>query len=238
MLLEVSYAIAAFVRCFFEHMFTHLREGQKGRQRNFPKGYAKMLEKQHNQLVLGLQELYYRLLKASLWEGEPLDLSTGRPLTHDILASLNLLNDQEDDNEADSSENPRLSFMLERYDHNNSGREISTNSIQGSPRVTLHTPATFFDWQLLEETGKSRSSSYDPPPTVPTLHHPREQAGLHSNNVQNSPIESLSEVSQSFQPDILWSDTTNLYATPQISPSRTSSLCSTNWPFSAASMPP
>ena len=49
------------------------------------------LEKQHNQLVIGLQEMYQRLQRASLWEGEPLDESSGRPLAHDILAALNIL---------------------------------------------------------------------------------------------------------------------------------------------------
>lgn len=61
------------------------------RRRNFPKGYAEMLEKQHNQLVRGLQELYQRLQRASLWEGEPLDESSGHPLAHDILAAMNFL---------------------------------------------------------------------------------------------------------------------------------------------------
>lgn len=223
---------------FFGHMLTNLREGQKIRHRNPPKGYAEMLERQHNQMVLGLQELYYRLLKASLWEGEPLDVSTGRPLTHDILASLNLLDDQGDDDEAKFIENPRLSLMLERNEHNGSGRKTSTNSIQGSPRVALHKPAMSFDSQLQEEIGKSRSPSYGPSPTIPTLHHPHEQAGLHSNDVRNSPIESLPEVPRSFQPDILWTDTSNSYDTSQVSPSQTSSFCSTNWPFSAAFMLP
>jgi hypothetical protein len=67
------------------------REGQKMRRRNFPKSYAEMLEKQHNQLVCGLQEMYEQLRRASFWEDEPLDESSGRPLTHDILAALNLL---------------------------------------------------------------------------------------------------------------------------------------------------
>lgn len=79
-----------------DSLTTHCRDGQKMRRRNFPKGYAEMLEKQHNQLVCGLQELYRRLQKASLWEGEPLDESTGRPLAHDILAALNILQPKSD----------------------------------------------------------------------------------------------------------------------------------------------
>jgi len=41
--------------------------------------------------VIGLQELYHRLLKVSAWEGSPLEEMDGAPLTHDILSALNLL---------------------------------------------------------------------------------------------------------------------------------------------------
>lgn len=51
-----------------------------------------MLEQQQSQLVSGLQELYKRLRTSHGWEGAALDESNnGHPLTHDILAALNLL---------------------------------------------------------------------------------------------------------------------------------------------------
>jgi hypothetical protein len=52
--------------------------------------------------------MYQRLRRASLWEGEPLDESSGLPLTHDILAALNLLEPTEED----FIEQPWLSQML------------------------------------------------------------------------------------------------------------------------------
>lgn len=50
-----------------------------------------MLEQQQNHLVSGLQEMYYRLQKASAWEGATLEETNGHPLVHDMLAALNLL---------------------------------------------------------------------------------------------------------------------------------------------------
>ena len=51
-----------------------------------------MLEQQQAQLVNGLQELYKRLITGQEWEGPLLDDGeNGRPLTHDILDGLGVL---------------------------------------------------------------------------------------------------------------------------------------------------
>lgn len=50
-----------------------------------------MLEQQQGQLVSGLQEMYHRLLAVQSWPGAALAETNGQPLTHDILAALNLL---------------------------------------------------------------------------------------------------------------------------------------------------
>ena len=51
-----------------------------------------MLEQQQAQLVNGLQELYKRLIAGQEWEGPLLDEGeNGRPLTHDILSGLGVL---------------------------------------------------------------------------------------------------------------------------------------------------
>lgn len=55
-----------------------------------------MLEQQQSQLVAGLQETYRRLLNAQIWPGAPLAEHNGNPLTHDILAGLNLLEMKQD----------------------------------------------------------------------------------------------------------------------------------------------
>lgn len=55
-----------------------------------------MLEQQQSQLVAGLQETYRRLVTAQAWPGSPLTEHNGNPLTHDILARLDLLEFKED----------------------------------------------------------------------------------------------------------------------------------------------
>lgn len=55
-----------------------------------------MLEQQQGQLVSGLQEMYHRLLAGERWTGARLSEAAGHPLTHDILAALNLLEAKDD----------------------------------------------------------------------------------------------------------------------------------------------
>jgi hypothetical protein len=149
------------------------REVQKMRRRNFPKGYAEMLDKQHNQLVRGLQEMYQRLRRTSLWEGEPLDESSGRPLTYNILAALNLLEPIEEY----FIEQPWSSPMIEEPDDDvgktpaDSSQEVAqpTPQVCGDSALSPHTttpgspsaalsPTTFDPCQL---AGQSNLQSYD-----------------------------------------------------------------------------
>jgi hypothetical protein len=55
-----------------------------------------MLERQQGQLVSCIQRLYQRLRIAGLWEQPLAGTSGGQPLTHDILAALNLLRPKDD----------------------------------------------------------------------------------------------------------------------------------------------
>lgn len=55
-----------------------------------------MLERQQDQPVSGLQVMCSRLQRTSLWEGAPLCENGDEPLTHDILAALDLLEPRED----------------------------------------------------------------------------------------------------------------------------------------------
>lgn len=55
-----------------------------------------MLEQQQSQLVAGLQEMYKRLWTAQAWTGPSLPEVNGHPLTHDILAALDLLETKHD----------------------------------------------------------------------------------------------------------------------------------------------
>ncbi|KAI9710590.1 MAG: hypothetical protein M1820_002726, partial [Bogoriella megaspora] len=59
--------------------------------------YVEMLEQQQGQLVAGLQDMYRRLQRTGNWPGSSLtDGPSGQPLTHDILAGLDLLHPTED----------------------------------------------------------------------------------------------------------------------------------------------
>lgn len=55
-----------------------------------------MLERQQGQLVSCIQTLYQRLRSAGLWEQSLPEKSDGQPLTHDVLAALNLLQQKDD----------------------------------------------------------------------------------------------------------------------------------------------
>ncbi|MCJ1287208.1 hypothetical protein MMC26_006556 [Xylographa opegraphella] len=79
-------------RCRSDNTICVFGERKKSHDKIYPKGYVEMLEHQQTQLVNGLQILYRRLVEDQHWEGPPLnDCSTGRPLTHDILATLGVL---------------------------------------------------------------------------------------------------------------------------------------------------
>jgi hypothetical protein len=74
-----------------------IRERKVKRNQTYPERYVKMLEQQQSQLVSGLQEMYYRLQKASAWEGPSLSESSRHPVANDILTALNLLELKQDD---------------------------------------------------------------------------------------------------------------------------------------------
>ncbi|KAG9677072.1 hypothetical protein KCU95_g16136, partial [Aureobasidium melanogenum] len=83
-------------RCKADNAICVFGERKKSHDKIYPKGYVEMLEQQQAQLVAGLQETYRRLLDANVWPGKPLSEATGHPLTHDILARLDLLEPKND----------------------------------------------------------------------------------------------------------------------------------------------
>ncbi|MCJ1393420.1 hypothetical protein MMC18_006294 [Xylographa bjoerkii] len=79
-------------RCRSDNAICVFGERKKSHDKIYPKGYVEMLEHQQTQLVSGLQELYRRVIDGQPWEGHLLnDSYNGRPLTHDILESLGVL---------------------------------------------------------------------------------------------------------------------------------------------------
>ncbi|QIX00911.1 hypothetical protein AMS68_006428 [Peltaster fructicola] len=83
-------------RCKADNAICVFGERKKSHDKVYPKGYVEMLEQQQTQLVSGLQEMYRRLQSAHAWDGKRLPENNGHPLTHDILAALNLLEAKHD----------------------------------------------------------------------------------------------------------------------------------------------
>ncbi|KAJ8607571.1 hypothetical protein MRB53_040202 [Persea americana] len=83
-------------RCKSDNAICVFGERKKSHDKVYPKGYVEMLEQQQSQLVSGLQEMYRRLQSVDAWDGKSLSENNGHPLTHDILAALNLLESKSD----------------------------------------------------------------------------------------------------------------------------------------------
>ena len=151
-----------------------------------------MLEKQHSQLVGGLQEMYQRLRRATLWESEPLDESSGRPLTHDILAALDFL----EPNEEEFIEQPRSSSMLEEP-----GEDVSAESTQEIPQPT---PPMFGEPALSARTTTRRSPSVISSPTTSGPHQLPRQFKLQPHEPQRRSKDIVPTMSPQIQLDTLW----------------------------------
>ncbi|KAK4990663.1 Fluconazole resistance protein 1 [Elasticomyces elasticus] len=86
-------------RCQADNAICVFGERKKSRDKVYPKGYVEVLEHQQSQLVLGVQEMYHRLLSGQGWPGPPLSEAKGHPLTHDILAQLDVLEPRQQSSE-------------------------------------------------------------------------------------------------------------------------------------------
>jgi len=97
-----------------------------------------MLEQQQAQLVSALEEMYYQLRKASAWEGPSLNESGGRPLTHDILSALDLL-EIHDKSSEEQVFNENCDKLRSRMDLHRAGlarrRELARSKIQIVDRI-------------------------------------------------------------------------------------------------------
>jgi hypothetical protein len=185
------------------------------RRRNFPKGYAEILEKQHNQLVRGLQEMYQRLREASLWKGEPLDESSGRPLTHDILAALNFLEPKEDCRDEEFVEQPRSSPMLKEA--NDDVENTPTDSGQVFSQPTLHDIATFGNKDLSAYIMIPKSPSIALSPTTPDPHWILGQSNMQSCDAHMPPRQFLPAISLPIQLDTLRDNPLYYFGASQVS---------------------
>jgi hypothetical protein len=188
-----------------------------------------MLEKQHNQLVCGLQEMYQRLRKASLWEGEPLDESSGRPLTHDILAALNFL----EPNEEEFVEQPRSSPMREKPED-----DPEDTSAESRQEVSQPTPQMFSEPTSLARTATTRSPSVVLSPTSPGPYQLPGQSDLKHLDAQRQPKQILPALSPPIQLEPLWDDPLYGFDASQMPMKSSSSTDDTSWCFQAPNLLP
>lgn len=164
-----------------------------------------MLEQQQTQLVAGLQETYRRLVDANVWPGKPLSEASGHPLTHDILARLDLLepkNDGSGEHEQFEEDCQKLqqrlvsegaSFMLRRnssgYESDHSlprkhARTSSHSSLHSTPIPTNAAPV--FDEKFSFHQSASPSPvSHSPVSKMSQLRSPIKPSPLHNEAINN-----------------------------------------------------
>lgn len=140
-------------RCKADNAICVFGERKKSHDKVYPKGYVEMLEQQQGQLVAGLQDMYKRLQSVQGWTGPALPEANGHPLTHDILAALNLLESKHDgsgepevfEEDCHSLQSRLLadgaSYVQRRgssssdSDHSQHGQHPSRSTSHGTPRM-------------------------------------------------------------------------------------------------------
>ena len=168
-----------------------------------------MLEQQQGQLVSGLQEMYRRLLAGQSWSGPALSEANGHPLTHDILAALNLLEQKHDgsgdmevfEEDCDNLQKKLLAdgagYMRRRGSFSSESEHSQHGSHRSPPQTTPTTAkAPVFKENFTFSTSPSPLAQ-SPLPRQRQSYPPAHQSPLH----QNSPL--TNEDPQLYQPE--WS---------------------------------
>ncbi|KAI4731669.1 hypothetical protein E4T49_00542 [Aureobasidium sp. EXF-10728] len=192
-------------RCKADNAICVFGERKKSHDKIYPKGYVEMLEQQQAQLVAGLQETYRRLVDANAWPGKPLSEASGQPLTHDILARLDLLepkNDGSGEHEHFEEDCQKLqqrlisegaSFIARRnssgYESDHSlprkhARTSSRSSVHSTPIPTNAAPV--FDEKFTFHQSASPSPvSHSPVSKMSQLRSPIKPSPLHNEAINN-----------------------------------------------------
>lgn len=100
-----------------------------------------MLERQQSQLIAALEEMYRRMQMAQAWTGPALRELDGRPLTHEMLAALNVLEIDEQSSEgsswvSDSDQPFQMDFLPDFNNHVQENNSLDFNSTAKTPSVT------------------------------------------------------------------------------------------------------
>ena len=156
-------------------------------------------------MVAGLQETYRRLVDADVWPGKPLSEASGQPLTHDILARLDLLEPKNDGSgeheqfEEDcqklqqrlisegASFTARRSSISSESDHGLSrkhARTSSHSSVHSTPIPTSTAP--IFDEKFtFHQSASPTPVCRSPVPKFSQMRSPIKPSPLHNEAINN-----------------------------------------------------
>ncbi|KAI9685431.1 MAG: hypothetical protein M1822_004562 [Bathelium mastoideum] len=184
-------------RCKTDNAICVFGERKKSHDKVYPKGYVEMLEQQQTQLVAGLQDMYRRLSTGEQWPGSALtDGPNGHPLTHDILARLDLLQPREDGS------------------HQHEGFEEDCGRLQrrlldaGAPfikrRGSISSDSEEHEQQQLSPISNDTSYATTPtsaPPHRPTFTHPfaNNSAPMTPPSSSQSPVPFVPQLNTTFK---------------------------------------
>lgn len=189
-------------RCKADNAICVFGERKKSHDKIYPKGYVEMLEQQQAQLVQGLQVMYHQLRTANAWKKGKLEETNGQPLTHDILAALEVLTLSDDHFEEDTEKlQQRLVSQGSGYanrrgsvssDSDHSQHSHERHASTGTPASSKHVFRESFAF-----TSEPSSPAPQPKRQRQAMHQPivSQPSPLHH---QNSP---LSNDPQLFQPE-------------------------------------
>lgn len=146
-----------------------------------------MLERQHTQLITGLQELYRRTQNGQGWDGPPLDpVNNGQPLAHKILDALGVLCTDEWDDDDDGPDGISSWQSFEQQSQQRSDI-LHDNSETVSPATTmaispLSVPPPAFPQSTLTAKRPSKYEASLPPTRQPLSTAPLPALQPHANS--------------------------------------------------------
>ncbi|WPG98052.1 Hypothetical protein R9X50_00083600 [Acrodontium crateriforme] len=190
-------------RCKADNAICVFGERKKSHDKIYPKGYVEMLEQQQGQLVQGLQVMYRQLRTANAWKKAKLEETNGQPLTHDILAALEVLEPFSEDHFEEDTEKLQQRLISQGSGDANRRTSVSSDSDHSqhsnSRNASAGTPAS-------SKNVFRESFAFHSEPPSPAPQPKRQRQSLHQPIVsQPSPLHHhnspLSNDPQLFQPE-------------------------------------
>lgn len=161
---------------------------------------TELLLQREPQLVLGLQRMYHRLVEVSAWNGPPLALVDGQPLTHDILSALDILD-------------PDPGSVDDRDLFDASFEDVTPDCVVGNSRSTQPTELTHLTedvWFAAQPTINEPEPTLRRSASVTDTSTSFESCNTHPTNVPLSPSRNPDRALQPHESSTLNSELTHL----------------------------